>query len=145
MEGDKERCLDAGMDGYVTKPVEAERLVKAVESAAGSFDPHVAVARLGGDRRLLRDLLDIFLAECPAMMSNIRKAIDATDPKALRHAAHALKGSVANFAATRPFEAAQMLERMGIDDDLSGAPLAFRELEEALDVFRREASKETSP
>jgi hypothetical protein len=56
-----------------------------------------------------------------------------------------LKGSVANFAAPRPFEAAQMLERMGIDDDLSGALFAFQELEEALNVFRKEASKETSP
>jgi PAS domain S-box-containing protein len=145
MEGDRDRCLDAGMDGYVTKPVEAARLVEAVESAAGTFDPHVTAARLGGDRRLLRDLLDIFLAECPAMLSNIRRSIDAADPKTLRHAAHALKGSVANFAAPRPFEAAQRLEKMGIDDDLSGALLAFQELEEALDVFRREASKETSP
>jgi CheY-like chemotaxis protein len=145
MEGDRDRCLKAGMDGYVTKPVEAERLVEAVEAAGGSFDPHVAAARLGGDRRLLRDLLEIFMAECPVMVSNIRKAIDASDPTALRRAAHALKGSVANFAAPRPFEAAQRLERMGIDDDLSGALFAFQELEEALNVFRREARKETSP
>ena len=145
MEGDLDHCLKAGMDGYVTKPVEADRLVEAVEAAGGSFDPHVAAARLGGDRRLLRDLLEIFLAECPVMVSNIRRAIDASDPTALRRAAHALKGSVANFAAPRPFDAAQVLERMGIDDDLSGALFAFQELEEALSAFRREAWKETSP
>jgi two-component system sensor histidine kinase/response regulator len=145
MEGDRDRCLKAGMDGYVTKPVEADRLVESVESAAGTFDPHVAAARLGGDRRLLRDLLKIFLADCPAMVSNIRKAIDTSDATALRHAAHALKGSVANFAAPRPFDAARRLERMGIDGDLSDASSAFHELEEALDVFRREALKESSP
>jgi len=95
------------MDDYVTKPVEAGRLVEVVESAAGGFDPRLAAARLGGDRRLLRELLELFLAECPVLVSNVRKAIDASDATALRHASHALKGSVANFAAPRPFEAAR--------------------------------------
>ena len=79
------------------------------------------------------------------MMANIRKAIDASDATALRHAAHALKGSVANFAAPRPFDAARRLERMGIDADLSHASSAFQELEEALEIFRREARKESPP
>jgi HPt (histidine-containing phosphotransfer) domain-containing protein len=100
---------------------------------------------LGGDRSLLRDLLGIFLADCPGMVSNIRKAIDASDATALRHAAHALKGSVANFAAPRPLEAARRLERMGIDGDLESASPALQEQEEALDVFLMEAWKESSP
>jgi HPt (histidine-containing phosphotransfer) domain-containing protein len=90
-------------------------------------------------------MLKIFLAECPVMVSNIRKAIDASDATALRHAAHALKGSVANFAAPRPFEAARRLEMLGINGDLAGALFAFERLEEALSVFHREAWKETSP
>ena len=75
------------------------------------------------------------------MVASIRGAIDASDADALRRAAHALKGSVANFAAERAVESARRLERMGIDRDLAAARPALRELEEALDAFRRQAMK----
>ena len=132
------------MDGYVTKPVVAEQLVDAVERAAGTLDLVAAAAHVRGNERLLRDMLAIVLAECPRLLSDIRKAIEASDATALRLAAHALKGSVANFAASQTVEAARKLEKIGIDGDLSDARAAFHELELALDGFRREASKETS-
>jgi HPt (histidine-containing phosphotransfer) domain-containing protein len=144
MEGDRERCLAAGMDGYVTKPVEADALVAAVESAVSGFDPVAAAVRLGGDRRLLREMLALFLAESPNMLQEVARAVTGKDAGALRRAAHALKGSVANFAAPRPVEAARVLERMGTAGDLSGAGLALRELEDALREFRRAAEQEAA-
>jgi len=127
MEGDRERCLQAGMDGYVSKPVEADHLVETVERAAGSFDPSRAAARLGGDEKLLRELLE--------------RAVTSQDAEALRTAAHALKGSVANFAAAEPVDAARRLETMGASGDLSGVKDAFAELTAALATFTKDATK----
>ena len=60
---------------------------------------------------------------------------------ALRHAAHALKGSVANFAAAGPVDAARRLETMGASGDLSGVKEAYAELASALATFTKDASK----
>jgi len=141
MEGDRERCLAAGMDGYISKPVEADDLVRTVERAAGAFDASRAAARLGGDENLLRELLELFLADAPRMVSEVRDAIDAKDAEALRRAAHALKGSVANFGAGGAVDAARRLETMGAAGNLADARAALSELEQALDAFKEEASK----
>ncbi|HJQ97536.1 MAG TPA: response regulator, partial [Candidatus Polarisedimenticolaceae bacterium] len=140
-QGDRERCLAAGMDGYVSKPVEADHLIETVERMAGAFDPSRAAARLGGDEKLLRELLDLFLSDLPRMTREIERAIASADAEALRHAAHALKGSVANFAAAGPVDAARRLETMGASGNLSGVKEAFADLTAALATFTQDASK----
>ena len=146
LKGDRERCLEAGMDDYLSKPIQPDKLrrvvAEIVSNPAGRsprapeppatdhvLDGRALLARVDGDVRLLRKLIQLFLADCPGMLSRIRQATASRDPEALRQAAHALKGSVANFAAPGPFEAALKLETMGRCCELAGAEEAYLTLE----------------
>jgi PAS domain S-box-containing protein len=146
MKGDRERCLEAGMDGYVAKPIQAQELWRAVEgvlpptpraapaaSALESMeevlDKKEALAEVGGNVHLLRELAGLFLDDCPRQMQEIREAIACRDAPRLRLAAHTLKGSVGNFSAPRAFAAAWQLERMGRELDLARAEEAQTTLE----------------
>ncbi|MGH7337045.1 MAG: response regulator, partial [Myxococcota bacterium] len=136
IHGYRERCLAAGMDGYVSKPVRPEELYEAVESLAGgaaplpgAFDRATALGRVGGDPALLRDLARIFLQEGPALLARARDAIARGDAGELRLSAHTLKGSLGFLATDAAAEAAARLETMGRGGKLQGAPEAFQDLE----------------
>jgi CheY-like chemotaxis protein len=153
MKGDRERCLEAGMDGYVAKPLNANELFRVVESIADSaalvgrgaeshrtnsagdavFDPSVALVRVGGDPQLLKELVGLFLQECPRWMDEIRSAIAAREATKLRRAAHTLKGAVGSFGAPAAFEAALKLETMGQQGNLGDAERTFGELSEQVE------------
>ena len=128
MSGDRERCLASGMDDYISKPLHPQDLTNAVErtntaeSASKSlessdasgpvvFDRAAAQARLGGDARLLRELIVLYRAESPALRRAVRKAAADGNADALRRAAHALKGSLGTLGAPRAFDAAAALEQ----------------------------------
>jgi two-component system, sensor histidine kinase and response regulator len=143
MADDRERCFAAGMDGYLSKPIDKRMLFAVVEQEAvlttGSDPPATALARsaldraavmerLGGDVDLFADVIGLFLEDCPPRVAAIKAAIDGRDAEALRAAAHVLKGVAANLSAAGLFEAAQTLERLGAESRLEPAEAAWRRL-----------------
>ncbi|HMF97949.1 MAG TPA: response regulator, partial [Vicinamibacterales bacterium] len=126
MKGDRERCLAAGMDEYLTKPLDPRQLCALVERIVDGEPPtgaaaEVAVpdvptqvlARVGGDRQLLAEISRLFVDDAPRHLERIRQALDARDGESLRRAAHGLKGAAANFDAEGVVDAARTLEEIG--------------------------------
>ncbi len=130
LKGDRQRCLDAGMDGYAPKPIRATHLhsliaeLFAEEESPPEQTPPAAASNTvivdweaslhgaGGDDALLQSVTNAFLIECPQLMSQMRRALDAADDKTLRRAAHTLKGSLSFFGAAAPHDIALQLESL---------------------------------
>lgn len=145
MRGDREKCLEAGMDEYLSKPIQAQLLYAAVEGVpagpapqAVTTDPAVidweqAVKRFGGDEGVISELAELFAAECPGLKSAIREAIDSGNAADLRLHAHTLKGSAGVFLAQPTVHAAQRLEQMGRAGNLDEAEEGWTALTVELD------------
>jgi PAS domain S-box-containing protein len=160
MAGDRERCLQAGMDGYVPKPIKVEQLFSEIErqmavkqdggapDAVGSeaqaatppYDPAGSLARVGGDPGLFKTVVRVFLDAREGLLTGVRKAVEARDADALFRAAHSLKGTVSNFNAERATRAARDLEKSGRGGDLSGVEQQLQALEAAVGELERALS-----
>jgi signal transduction histidine kinase/CheY-like chemotaxis protein/HPt (histidine-containing phosphotransfer) domain-containing protein len=152
---DARRCLNAGMDAFIAKPVHMDKLYQAVESQTeasqqirqaesvpdtpvaastrpaaedGSVAAHLHRAT-GGNKNLQRSLIKTFLADAPRTLSRIRRAIAEKDAQKLASAAHAFKGSIAIFGAAKAVSMARGLEAMGRSGHLFNAGSQFRALE----------------
>jgi two-component system sensor histidine kinase/response regulator len=157
MKDDKDRCFAAGMDGYVTKPVEKAVLFDAIEQLTGIagedldsrdieridiavFDEKAAIDYVDGDMELLGRVTGIFLSEYPKRLEQIRKSILDRDARGLEFAAHTLKGSAANLFAQNVVEQAAKLEDMGRDGLFDGAEEILATLEKETGQLRHRLS-----
>ncbi len=93
------------------------------------FDMTEALENVGEDMDLLKEIIEIFLKDFPNQMEQIKEGILAGDSNVVEQAAHSLKGSVANFAAKRTYEAAYRLEVFGREGNLGEAKEALADLE----------------
>jgi two-component system sensor histidine kinase/response regulator len=153
LKGDRERCLEAGMDEYVAKPVRERQLLAALRAVMGGTDDSPlppdpaeelvtpdkgvinwdeALKICAGDHALLRDIVDAFLEEHPRRMDEIRRGIDAPDFELLNRAAHTIKGSMRYFSASAVFDRAFALEQLGQQQSLEGAEELYGLLKQEL-------------
>ncbi len=152
MQGDREACLAAGMDDYVSKPIRVETLVDALTRAAEALPARGALAALtedvnpgplvldagalaglrelvGDDPAFLRELVDSALEDAPALLADLRRALDAGDAPTLRRAAHTLKSTSAQFGATQYAALAKQVEAMMTSEPPAAAALHVARLE----------------
>jgi CheY-like chemotaxis protein/HPt (histidine-containing phosphotransfer) domain-containing protein len=152
MESDRKRCIEAGMDAYVSKPFSANELYATVEQLVSLthrseplvgavatdelpgtvIDRREALDRVEGMTDLLREMAQLFLDEYPDLRRQIADGIEAGDLVVPRELSHRIKGTVGLFAARGPFEAAKRMNDLGKAGDFVGVAQAWHRLEEEM-------------
>ena len=150
MKGDREKCIEAGMDAYVTKPIRPAELFETMERLLpdserrgpgvpraiavpapppSAVDEERFLATVGGDTDLAAEIAGVYLSEGPERLHAIQAAVAAGDAEELESAAHSLKGILLTLAATSSAAIAQRLELMGRQGELDGTADTLKELE----------------
>jgi len=169
MKGDRERCLEAGMDGYVSKPISGELLEATIaavmreqqdgDQAAGPSAPEVRISgaspidwdmantleRLGGDEKLLQEVLEIFLQEVPNHLASLKQAILQGNASDTEEISHTLKGELGYLGIPQVSRRAAELEGLGRNSELRLAAELYQvfevELSQVLNSVRGAVEK----
>jgi signal transduction histidine kinase/DNA-binding response OmpR family regulator len=147
MKGDRERCLAAGMDDYVAKPLQSRELYAAIERVRGGDENHweregrsttdsdpvidheLLMESSCGDPALAADLIRMYLDQSPIRIAELQSALDSNDRGAMERAAHQLRGSLGTIGASHVVEVATRLEELSRSAALEALADALAELE----------------
>jgi two-component system, sensor histidine kinase and response regulator len=161
MPGDRERCERAGMDGYVSKPVNADVLFQQVRAAVGRQSPEreegrnetsresafnrvEALERLGGDTELLREVIALFLKNAPLHAESLRQSLATADSERLKMSTHSFKGSSGYLTAGRLRDLTEELEKQVETGNLAAANQTLIQWESELSEFMHLLRSENS-
>jgi CheY-like chemotaxis protein len=163
MTGDRERCLLAGMDDYLSKPIHRQELLAVLarldanrlmglpgrraeqkntgEVAAGQVvNKAELLSSLDGDAQLLGELIEVFLADSGSLLQQVSDAVASQDAAALERAAHKLSGMVSIFGSRPATQSAQALETMGRNRDLPHAGEVLAQLKDQMEALKEALS-----
>ena len=164
MKGDRERCLAAGMDSYISKPLQPKILFETIEKMIPqnvtqshqaeepqldnssqkkekvqcAFDVEEALLIVENDADLLKKIIEAFLTEYCIWMTQIKNAITSKDPVALRNTAHTLKGAARSLGACTTSSTALELETLGQQENFEEAEMVYAELEDIISQLVKE-------
>jgi CheY-like chemotaxis protein len=149
MRGDRERFLAAGMDAYLSKPVDRAALFQAVEGTPAPAAPPPApppapargidradlLERVGGDAELADEIIRIFIEEYPRQLAAVREAVTRGDAAAIVREAHAFKGASRSAGAGAIGDVCGALESAGRDGRVADARALLPALERAVEAL----------
>jgi two-component system sensor histidine kinase/response regulator len=170
MKGDRDACLAAGMDAYLSKPIHAKELFAVIERftaatpadpadtpadtvettspPAPSFSPEDLLERVGGDRQLVAELVTLLAHDAPDAIAALQRTLADGDAAGLQQAAHRLRGALLNFGADTAAAAALEVETLARAGTIEHASTPVQRLIESvtqlladLDTFASAASK----
>ncbi len=143
VKGDHERCLAAGMDEYISKPISSQKLFEAIdglfpeesratavsEPEAQTIDRRSLLKAFDHDWDLFKELVDIFNSDSPQIVQSLRQAAETQDAETLSRKAHSLKGMLRNFKAESAADTALELEKLGKANKLQNVESLIEKLE----------------
>ncbi len=150
LEGDRERCIAAGMDDYLSKPVKPGELATMIEQwmlaepdREQILDPGVTASlRSMGDEAFYQEVIGLFLGDAPLQLAAIRSAIASADAEGVRDAAHALKSSAGNVGAEALSRASAAVEQLALSGSLQRSAELLLALEQRFEETRTSLERE---